>query len=210
HDTQWLIEVIGDGVVVDLGEPALLGAQGTGEVAEMVGSQGDVRSESFADGLTVVPGVRDGDFLEVLLDTVGDAMQDQGTLGRGDLAPGWRCLVCCVEREFDVCGLAAGHLTEHLTGDGCDVVHVLTIDWWDPLTADEVLVALTEVDDRTFGPWVRINSHVLSFLVELRGTCDDDYVWKAKYATVFPLFLIDQHPTPVSPVRDALSPPQGC
>ena len=93
---------------------------------------------------------------------------------------------------------AAGHLTEHLTGDGCDVVHVLTIDLWDPLTADEVLVALTEVDDRTFGPWVRINSHVLSFLVELRGTCDDDYVWKAKYATVFPLFLIDQHPTPVS------------
>src|SRR5699024_5552173 len=141
---------------------------GAGEVAEVVDGQGNVRGEGFADCLTVIPGIRDSDFLEILLDAVGDAVQDQGTLGWGGLAPGWRRLVCCVERELDICSLAAGHLTKHLTGNGGDVVHVLTIDWRDPLAADEVVVALTEVDDRTVGPWVRLNSHVLPFLVALR------------------------------------------
>ena len=54
-DAQRLVEVVGDRVLVDLGDAALLGAQGAGEVAEVVDGQRHVRVERLAHGLAVVP-----------------------------------------------------------------------------------------------------------------------------------------------------------
>ena len=87
-DAERLVEVVGGGVVVELGQPALLGADGGGEVAEVVGGERDVGVEGLADRLAVVPGFGDGEHLEVLVDPVGDLVQDGGALGDGGLAPG--------------------------------------------------------------------------------------------------------------------------
>ncbi len=55
---------------------AFLGADAAGEVAEVVGGQGDVGVEGLAHGLAVVPGLGDGEQFQVLLDAVGDLQQD--------------------------------------------------------------------------------------------------------------------------------------
>ena len=83
-----LVEVVGHGVVVDLGDRALLGADGAGEVAEVVDGQRQVGVEGLADRLAVVPGLGDREHLEVLLHPVGDLVEDDGALGGGGLAPG--------------------------------------------------------------------------------------------------------------------------
>jgi hypothetical protein len=45
------VEVVGDGVVIDLGDPALLRADRSGEVAEVVDRERDVGGEGLAAGL---------------------------------------------------------------------------------------------------------------------------------------------------------------
>ncbi|MNI60858.1 hypothetical protein D3C73_1160980 [compost metagenome] len=47
--------MVGDGVLVDLRGGAFLCAQATGEVAEMVNRQRDIRVQRFADRFAVVP-----------------------------------------------------------------------------------------------------------------------------------------------------------
>ena len=76
------MEVVGDGVVVDLAQRTLLRANGAREVPEMVHRQWNVGVERLADRLAVVPRLRDGDRLEILLDAVRDLVQDHGPLGR--------------------------------------------------------------------------------------------------------------------------------
>src|SRR5699024_1242742 len=79
--TEGFVEVVGDGVVVDLGQPALLGADGTGEVAEVVDGQRKVGVEAFAHGLAVVPGLGDGEQFEAVLHAVGDPVEDVRPFG---------------------------------------------------------------------------------------------------------------------------------
>ena len=86
-DAERLVEVVGDGVVVDLGDAALLGADGAGEVAEVVDGQREVGGQGLADRLAVVPGLGDREHLEVLLDPVGDLVQDVRALGRRRSCP---------------------------------------------------------------------------------------------------------------------------
>ncbi|MNF30594.1 hypothetical protein D3C85_730650 [compost metagenome] len=71
------MDVIGHGVAVDFGGAAFLGTDAAGEVAEVVGRQGDVGIQGFANGLAVVPGFSDGQGFQVLFDAVGDLQQDQ-------------------------------------------------------------------------------------------------------------------------------------
>ena len=82
------MNVISDGVAIDLGGAAFLGAQAPGEIAEVVGGQRDVGVEGFADGLAVVPGFGDRQQFEVLFDAVGDFQQDQRAGLGGSGAPG--------------------------------------------------------------------------------------------------------------------------
>ena len=58
-DAERLVEVVGDGVVVDLRQRALLAAQDTGEVAEVVDRQRQVGGQRLADRLAVLPRLGD-------------------------------------------------------------------------------------------------------------------------------------------------------
>ena len=57
--SEWLVEVVGDRVLVDLRDRALLAADHRGEVAEVVGGERDVRRERLAHGLAVLPALGD-------------------------------------------------------------------------------------------------------------------------------------------------------
>ena len=107
-NAQRLVEVVGDGVLVDLRQRALLGPDRAGEVAEMVDRQRDVGVQRLADRLAVVPGLGDGDLLEVLLDPVGDLVQNVRALGRPRSCPSRGGVVRGVQGEFDILGGATG------------------------------------------------------------------------------------------------------
>src|SRR5699024_6989582 len=104
--------------------------------------------------LAVLPGLGDGDLLEVLLHAIGDAVQDQCTLRNGGATP-CRCrLVGGIQGGLNIGGGGTGDLTEDLTGHRGDVLHVLALHRWYPLPTDVVVIPLLVVDDRAFGPRV--------------------------------------------------------
>ena len=76
------MEVVGDRVVIDFGNPAFLGADAAGEVAQMVDGEGDVGRHGLADRLAVVPGLGERDQVEVVLHPVGHLVEDAGALCR--------------------------------------------------------------------------------------------------------------------------------
>ena len=154
-----LVEVVGDGVLVHLGQAALLRADRAGEVPEVVDGQRDVRVEGLPDGLAVVPRLRDRQHLEVLLHAVRDAVQHERPLGRRGGAPGRGGLPGGVEGGVDVLGRAAGDLAEHLARHGRDVLEVLALDRGCPLSADEVLVAGLELDLGSLGARECVDGH---------------------------------------------------
>ena len=123
-DAQRLVEVIGDRVVVDLGDAAFLGADRAGEVAEMVDGERQVGGRRLADRLAVVPGLGEREQLEVLLHAVGDPVEDQRALGGAGAAPGVLGGVGGVERGLDVLGVGAGDLAEQLAVDRRDVLEI--------------------------------------------------------------------------------------
>ncbi|MNI93764.1 hypothetical protein D3C73_1517630 [compost metagenome] len=79
--------MVGRGVLVQLGEVAFLRTNGGGEVAEVVCGQRDVGVEGFADGLAVVPRFSDREELNILVNTVGDLVQDGCAFRGRRLAP---------------------------------------------------------------------------------------------------------------------------
>ncbi len=79
--------VVGDGLVVDLGDAALLCADGAREVAEVVCAERNVGAKCLADGLAVVPGLGGCQQLEVVFDALGDLLEDAASLGRRGCAP---------------------------------------------------------------------------------------------------------------------------
>src|SRR6185369_8598942 len=82
-----LVEVVGHRVLVQLAQRTFLRANNSGEVAEVVHRQRDIGIQRLADRFAVVPGLRDGDRLEVLLDPVGDLVEDYRTFGGRRLTP---------------------------------------------------------------------------------------------------------------------------
>ncbi len=118
------MEVVRDGVLVELGEGALLGADGAREVAEVVDGEGQVGGQGFADGLAVLPALGDREGFEIVLHAVGDPVEDPGALGRGRTAPGRCGGVGGVQGAFHVLGRATGDLGERLPVDGGGVLEV--------------------------------------------------------------------------------------
>jgi hypothetical protein len=90
----------------------------TRKVAEVVNRERNIGGERLAHGLAVVPGLGNGDLLEVLFDAVGDAVQHERALGDRRLAPSLLRGVCRVEGRLDVLGRTAADLAEHLPRDG--------------------------------------------------------------------------------------------
>ncbi|EJZ06057.1 hypothetical protein MFORT_28624 [Mycolicibacterium fortuitum subsp. fortuitum DSM 46621 = ATCC 6841 = JCM 6387] len=156
---EWLVEVVGDGVLVDLRERAFLGPQHAGEVPEVVDRQRDVGVQRLADRLAVVPRLGQSDRFEVLLDAVGDLVEDDGARSRRGLAPCRRGGVRGVQRLLDVGLGGAGHLAEHLAGDRRRVLEVAALGGGDPLAADVVVVAGLERHQSAVGARTCINSH---------------------------------------------------
>jgi hypothetical protein len=117
-----------------------LGAQGAGEVAEVVSREGDVGVQRLADGLAVVDGLGVSQHLEVGLDAVGDLEQDVRALGWRGAAPLVGGGVRGIECGLDVLGGGAGGLGVDLAADRGDDVEILALDRGDPLAADEVVV----------------------------------------------------------------------
>jgi len=145
------MEVIGRGVLVDLGCGAFLGTDAAGEVAEMVRRQRDVGVQGFTHGLAVVPGFGDGEHLQVLLDAIGNLQQDQRARLHAGLAPRVGSCMGGVQGFLDIGGIGAGKLGNRLAVHWREVGEVLPVDWLDELAIDEVAVAGLEANDGTVG-----------------------------------------------------------
>ncbi len=140
-DAERLVEVVGDGGVVDLADRAFLGAQAAGEVAEVVDGERDVGGHRFADRLAVVDRFDGRDLRNERFHAVGDLEQCGGAIGRRGLAPGGLGLVGGVEGDLDVLRARPGDLADDLAVDRRGVLEVLALHRRDPLAADEILVA---------------------------------------------------------------------
>ncbi len=138
-NAERLMEVIGDGVVVDFRDRAFLRAEHASVVTEVVDRQGHVGIGRLADRLAVVEGFDQGQGGEIVFDPVGDLEQDARTVGGGRAAPGVLGLVGGVERQFDVLGGRAGDTGQDLAGDRRQIVEIFAADRGDPLAANEVV-----------------------------------------------------------------------
>src|SRR5262249_20832416 len=146
-----LMIVVGDGLVVDLAQRALLRADAGGEIAEMIDRERDVGEARLPDRLAVIDGLDRGKHVQIFLDAVGDFVQDLIALGRRHLAPGVLGLMRGVKRKLDVSGLGARDLAYRLAGDRADIVEILAIDRRHPLAADEIVVTRAHGDARIQG-----------------------------------------------------------
>ncbi|MCY1200129.1 hypothetical protein D9M72_115550 [compost metagenome] len=139
---QRLMEMVGNGVGVDLGDAAFLRTDAAGKVAEVVDRQRQVGGGGFAHRLAVVDALGHGQQLQVGLDAVGDAAQDIGALGGGGVGPRGLGGVGGVQRGVDILLAGARHARERLAGDRRDRLEVLAAGGRHPLAADVVLVLL--------------------------------------------------------------------
>ena len=136
--------VIGDGVVVDLGDAAFLGAHDAGEIAPVIDDERHVGMGRLADRLAVVERLDQRQQVEIGFQLVGDLVEDARAFGDRGLAPGILGLVGGIEREFDVGRRGARHLAELLAGDRARIVEVASLDRRDPFAADEIVVAVAD------------------------------------------------------------------
>jgi hypothetical protein len=134
------VEVIGDGVLVDLGQRALLGPYRAREVPEVVDGQWEVSVQRLADRFAVVPRLGERQGLEIGLDAVGDLVEDVGAFTGSRLAPRGGSAVSGVQRLVDVRLVGSRNLAERLTGDRSRVLEIFTRRRRHPLAADEVAV----------------------------------------------------------------------
>ena len=148
------MEMIGDGVVIDLADRAFLGADRAGEIAEMVDGERDVGGHRLADRLAVVPCLGERNLLQIRLNPVGDLVEDLRPFGDGGAPPGIFRGMRGVESGLDVRRVGAGDLADRLAGDRRDVVEIFAGFGGSPFAADIVLVTLGE---RGFEGDVEIN-----------------------------------------------------
>ena len=138
------MEMIGDGVVIDLADRAFLSADRAGEIAEMVDGEWNVGSHRLADRLAIVPCLGERNLLQIRLNPVGDLVEDLRPFGDGGAPPGILRGMRGIERGLDVRGVGAGDLADRLAGDRRDVVEIFASFRGFPFAADIVLVTLGE------------------------------------------------------------------
>jgi hypothetical protein len=136
--------MIGDRIVVDFCDRAFLGPDAGGEIAEMVDGKRHVGCGRLADRLAVVPGLRQGQRVEIGLHAVGDLVEDACPFGGRRLAPGILGRMGRIQRLFDVVLVGAGDLADRLSGNRRRVLEIAAVDRLHPLPADEVAIALFE------------------------------------------------------------------
>lgn len=167
HHAERLVEVVGHGVLVDLAQRALLGANRRGEVPEVIDRQRDIGGQRFPDRFPVVPDLGHRQRGGVLVDAVGNHVEDRRPFGRCGLAPPRRRRVRGVERLVDVGRVGARHLAERLAGHRRRVLEVAPMDRRDPLAPDEVLVPGFIGHQRPGGTGTGKDSHRIRLLVKI-------------------------------------------
>ncbi len=163
-----LLEVVADGVLIQLGGRALLSANTACEVAEVIHHQRQVCRQGFAHRFAVLPGFGDGESLDVLLDAIGDAQQQIAALGDTGLAPAGERLMGGIQRQLDIGGVGAGDLAEYFAIHRRDVFKVAAGARSHPLTTDEVVVTGLEADQGTCLTGSGINHLIILYV------CDPD------------------------------------
>jgi hypothetical protein len=146
HDAERLVKMIGDGVVIDLRQRTFLRPEARREIAEMVGSERNVGGARLADRLAVVDGLDRGQQLQILVDPVGDLIEDCGALGGRRGGPFVLGRVRGIERKLDIGGLRAGDLADWASGDWADIVEIPALRGGHPLATDIVVVSGPERD----------------------------------------------------------------
>ena len=142
------MEVIGDGVAVNLRKRAFLGADASGKVAPVVDGQGQVSRSGFANGFAVVPGLGQCEHVEVVFHALGDLVHDDGALRWTCVPPTLSCGVRCIKGKFDVLRCGPGNFAKRSSSDGCGVFKVLARRGLDPLSAN--VVAITGAEAHMF------------------------------------------------------------
>jgi hypothetical protein len=138
------MEMIGDGILVYLGDATFLRTHDAGEIAPVVHDQRHVGMGGFPDRLTVVERLDQRQQIEVAFNLVRDLVENAGALLDGCAAPGVLGLVGGVQRELDVGRRGTGNLAEPLTGDRARIVKILAFDRRHPFSADEVVIAIPD------------------------------------------------------------------
>ncbi|MNL14232.1 hypothetical protein D3C87_1351630 [compost metagenome] len=164
-----LLEVVADGVLIQLGGRALLGADAAGEVAEVIHHQRQVGGQGLAHRLAVLPGLGDGEHLYVLLDAIGDAQQQVAALSDAGLAPAGKGLVGGIQRQLYVGGVGSGHLAEHPAIHRRDVLEIAAGAGGHPVATDEVVVTGLEADQGACLTGSGVNHLIILMCVVLTG-----------------------------------------
>ena len=118
------------------------GEQDACEVAEVLGGVGHVDRAGFADRLAVVDRFDERQMLGVLVDDVGDGVQDARTLGFIRAAPEDEGLMGGIDGRVHVFARRIGDACDALAVGGAVGVEHGAVGCLDPAAADEKLVGI--------------------------------------------------------------------
>ena len=149
HHAERFIDVIGHRVLVDFRHAAFLRAQATGKVAEMVGGQRDVGIQGFTDRLAIIPGFRQRQRFQMLLDAIGNRQQHIAAL----LHTGFPPCVCGgmggVQRQLNILRVGARELRHIFTRYRCGIGEVVSGNRFNKFTANVIPITRFKSDTRT-------------------------------------------------------------
>ena len=106
--------MVGDGVVVDLGDGAFLGADAAGKIAPVIDGKRKIGVYGFADRLAVVPGLGQRQDVEVVFHALRDLVHQDGAVRGAGVAPALAGGVGSIEGAFNVLRVGARNLAECL------------------------------------------------------------------------------------------------
>ena len=135
------MEVVRDGVVIDLGDGAFLRANAAGEVAPVIDGKRKIGIHGFADRLAVVPGFGQRQEVEVVFHALRNLVHQDGAVRGAGMAPALAGGMCGVEGPFNVLCVGARNLAECLSGDWRYVLEILAGSGLNPLAANVVAIA---------------------------------------------------------------------
>ena len=138
------MEVIRDGVVIDLRDRAFLRTDAAGEVAPVIDCKRKIGIHGFADRLAVVPCLGQRQELEVIFHPLCNLVHQDGAVRGAGMTPALAGGMCCVQCPFNVLSIGARNLAECLPGDWRYVLEILAGSGLDPLAANVVAIARAE------------------------------------------------------------------
>ena len=141
-DAERLVEVVGDGVVVDLGERAFLGADAAGEIAEVVDRERQVGEPSSRGSACRCRASRPSPASRRFSSMRSAILLRIAARSAGEVLPQASLAACAASSASSMSSaVRAGDLAQRLAGDRRQVVEILPAHRRHPFAADEVVVA---------------------------------------------------------------------